>query len=86
MGVSLNLPMWRAIWVSFRGDERGQGLAEYCLAAAFIALVALGFYIHLSGGIHDLWSTANSTLVTGNATSGASGSTTGHASGVASTR
>lgn len=78
--------MLRAIWVGFLGDEQGQGLAEYCLAAAFIALVALGLYIHLSGGVHDLWTTANSTLVTGHATGGGTGSVTGGASGAASTR
>ena len=55
-------PLIRAI----RRDRRGHGLAEYCLAAAFIALVALGFYIRMSGGLHDLWNTANTTLDTGN--------------------
>lgn len=66
--------MVHAIWASFLRREEGQGLAEYCLAAAFIALIALGFYIHLSGGVHDLWTTANSTLVSGSATtSGSSG-------------
>jgi Flp pilus assembly pilin Flp len=61
--------MVRAIWASFLGDDQGQGLAEYCLAAAFIALVALGLYVHVSGGMKDLWTTANSALVTGNSTS-----------------
>lgn len=38
------------------------------MALAFIALVALGLYLRMSGGVHDLWSTANSTLVDGNST------------------
>ena len=77
--------MIRAIWASFLGDDRGQGLAEYCLAAAFIALVALGLYIHLSGGMQDLWNTANSTLVTGNSTSGGS-TASGGGSSITSSR
>ena len=69
--------MVHAMWASLLRREEGQGLAEYCLAAAFIALIVLGFYIHVSGGVHDLWTTANSTLVIGNATTGgASGTTT----------
>ena len=67
--------MVHAIWASFLRREEGHGLAEYCLAAAFIALIALGFYIHVSGGVRDLWTTANSTLVTGSATTGGSGTT-----------
>jgi Flp pilus assembly pilin Flp len=51
-------------WATFLRDEVGQDLAEYCLITAFLALLALGIYYRLSGGIQDLWSTANSTLVT----------------------
>lgn len=69
--------MIRALFTKSAAGQRGHGLAEYCLAAAFIALVALGFYLRMSGGMHDLWSTANSTLVNG------SGSTDGHAVGQA---
>ena len=54
---------------AIRRDRQGHGLAEYCLAAAFIALVALGLYIRMSGGVHDLWSTANTTLDSGGSTS-----------------
>jgi Flp pilus assembly pilin Flp len=77
--------MSRSLWARFVRDERGQGLAEYCLAAAFIALLALGLYIHIAGGVQDLWNTANSTLITGNSTisggygtSGASTTTSTH--------
>jgi len=48
-----------------RSRQRGHGLAEYCLVVAAIALIALGLYIRMSGGVQDLWSTANSTLVNG---------------------
>lgn len=67
--------MRRANPASFLGEEHGHGLAEYCLIAAFIALVALGLYIHISGGIQDLWSTANSTLVNGKSSTANSGGT-----------
>lgn len=67
---------------AFRGksgrNQHGHGLAEYCLAAAFISLLALGLYLRISGGVHDLWSTANSTLVNGTH-SGQTGETIGHA-------
>ena len=62
--------MLRTIWEYFRKDERGQDLAEYCLVTALIALVALGIFIHVSGGVSSLWGTANTTLEAGNASSG----------------
>lgn len=68
--------MRRAAPASFLGEEQGHGLAEYCLIAAFIALVALGLYIRISGGVQDLWNTANSTLVNGSSSSANSGGTT----------
>lgn len=74
--------MVRALWASFVREDRGHGLAEYCLVAAFIALVALGLYLHVSGGVQDLWSTANSTLVSG---TGASGASSGASTGAGST-
>jgi Flp pilus assembly pilin Flp len=51
--------------IRLRGARRGSGLAEHCLFVAAIALVALGIYIKMSGGIHDIWTTANSTLGSG---------------------
>ncbi len=59
---------------AFLREDRGHGLAEYCLIAAFIALAGLGLFLYISGGVHDLWTTADSTLVYGN--SGRSGSAT----------
>lgn len=54
--------MLRAIYAFLR-DQAGQDLAEWCLITALVALASLGLYYRLSGGMHDLWSTANSTLV-----------------------
>jgi len=68
--------MVRAICRSLLREDRGHGLAEYCLATAFIALVALALYIHISGGVQDLWSTANSALVSGGAPAAPATSTT----------
>jgi Flp pilus assembly pilin Flp len=61
-----------------RGDRRGSGLAEYCLVVAAIALIGLGIYIGMSGGVHDLWSTANSTLGSGTSVGSAATTTTAH--------
>ena len=62
-------------WSSFLRDDRGHGLAEYCMVIAFVALASLGLYLYVSGGVQDLWSTANSTLVTGNSSTSGGGST-----------
>jgi Flp pilus assembly pilin Flp len=49
----------------FRKNERGQDLSEYCLLTALVALVVLGLYIYASGGVKNLWSTANTALGNG---------------------
>jgi Flp pilus assembly pilin Flp len=70
--------MFRAILGAFRRSDHGQDLAEYCLMTALVALIALGTFYHVSGGIRGLWSTAGSTLAAGNAateTNGANGAT-----------
>ncbi len=54
--------MFRAFWEDFRKSECGQDLSEYCLITAFIALAALGIFIHLSGGIQSIWGSAGTTL------------------------
>jgi Flp pilus assembly pilin Flp len=59
--------MFRIQWASFWRNEQGQDLAEFCLITALIALVALGVFYHISGGVQDLWSTANNTLISGSA-------------------
>jgi Flp pilus assembly pilin Flp len=49
---------------SFRKSELGQDLAEYCLITALIALCACGIFYKVSGGMQNLWTTANTTLAT----------------------
>ena len=65
--------MFRAILGVFRRSDHGQDLAEYCLLTALVALIALGIFYHVSGGIQGMWSTADTTLVGGNATTGTNG-------------
>jgi Flp pilus assembly pilin Flp len=54
----------------FRRSERGQDLAEYCLMTAIIALIGLGMFYQLSGGVQGLWGTANSAIVAANSSAG----------------
>jgi Flp pilus assembly pilin Flp len=69
----------RSILAFFRREELGQDLAEYCLITALVALVGLGIFIHMAGGVQALWNTANSTLATGNSSNGAGvAATTSH--------
>jgi Flp pilus assembly pilin Flp len=63
----------------FRRSERGQDLAEYCLMTAIIALIGLGMFYKLSGGVQGLWGTANSAIVVAN--SSAVGATAAQGSG-----
>jgi len=53
----------------FLKRENGQDLAEYCLMTALVALIALGIFWRVSGGIQGLWGTANSTLANSSAPS-----------------
>ena len=62
--------MLRAIHSFLNHEDQGQDLAEYCLITALIVLIALGIFWHVSGGIQDIWDTANTTLVAGNSNSG----------------
>ncbi len=55
-------PKVRKLWRSLYSDETAQGLAEYCLITALLALVALGIFIHVSGGVQNIWGTAGSTM------------------------
>lgn len=52
-------------WKGFRRNDRGQDLAEYCLITAVIALIGLGLFVHISGGLQGLWGTMNSTIAAG---------------------
>ena len=51
----------------FRESDLGQDLAEYCLLTALVALLALGIFSFVSGGIQGMWSAADTTLVAANA-------------------
>jgi pilus assembly protein Flp/PilA len=47
---------------SFRRDEKGQGLAEYALILALIAIVAILALIFLGGQISKILSTVGSSV------------------------
>jgi Flp pilus assembly pilin Flp len=48
-------------------DDRGQDLSEYCLLMALISLIALGIFIHFSGGVQSIWSNSGAALSTAGA-------------------
>ena len=52
---------------SLLSNDRGQDLAEYCLLTALVALVALGIFVQLSGGMQAVWNGANNSLTAGSA-------------------
>jgi Flp pilus assembly pilin Flp len=52
---------------ALQSEDRGQDLAEYCLLTALVALVALGIFVQLSGGMQAVWNGANTSLTAGNA-------------------
>jgi Flp pilus assembly pilin Flp len=54
-------------------EERGQDVAEYCLITAFVALVCLGIFWHVSGGLQGMWTAINNSLTTTNAGSSPAG-------------
>ncbi len=47
---------------SFRSDEEGQGLAEYALILALIAIVAIVALLFLGGQISKILSTVGSSV------------------------
>ena len=61
------------MWGILRGGDYGQDLADYCLLTALIALIALGIFCHVSGGIQGMWSNVGTTLAAANATTGTNG-------------
>jgi Flp pilus assembly pilin Flp len=65
--------MFRAMLGIFRRSDHGQDLAEYCLLTALVALIGLGIFCHVAGGIQGIWFTADTTLVAGNAAAGTNG-------------
>ena len=69
--------MFRAMLRILRGEDHGQDLAEYCLLTALIALIGLGIFCYVSGGIQGIWSNMGRTMATGNTTTGVDRSTSG---------
>jgi Flp pilus assembly pilin Flp len=49
-------------------NDFGQDLAEYCLITALIALVALGIFWHVTGGLQGMWNSMNASIQSGNTT------------------
>jgi len=61
------MKMFRRLLLGIVREDRGQDLAEYCLLTALVALIGLGIFVHLSGGVHAVWGGANTQLTAGNA-------------------
>jgi Flp pilus assembly pilin Flp len=56
----------KTLILGFGGNAwNGQDVAEYCLITALIALVGLGIFIHISGGLQTVWQSAGSSLAAG---------------------
>jgi len=55
----------------FSRNDQGQDLAEYCLITAIITLIGMAIFFDMSGGLKNLWGTANTTI---NAASSSAGS------------
>jgi Flp pilus assembly pilin Flp len=53
--------VFRAISRFLRREE-GQDLSEYCLLTALVALIALGIFWRVSGGMASLWSNSNTSI------------------------
>ena len=75
--------MLRALVKSFRRNQSGQDLSEYCLLTALVALVAAAIFVYASGGIGAIWSNSNTSLGAAGtvAGAGASGGTGGATTG-----
>ncbi len=67
---------------NFFRSELAQDVAEYCLLTALVALIALGIFWRMSGGIQNLWGTTNTALATGNSAA-STGATAGAGAGSA---
>ena len=59
-----------------RRDD-GQDLAEYCLLTALVALVAAAIFLHVTGGLQNLWGSAGQTTKSAAAAASASGPSSG---------
>jgi Flp pilus assembly pilin Flp len=71
------LNLARAIGRFLRREE-AQDLAEYCLIAALVALVAAVILVRVSGGLQNLWTVANSSVAAGSTAAGNGASSGAH--------
>ena len=60
MGVAMAL--FTGILAALRRDEEGQGLAEYALILALIAIVAIAALVFLGGSISGILHTVGSSV------------------------
>src|SRR5450759_3448394 len=77
LGLGLVRAMFRRFLKALHSEDRGQDLAEYCLLTALVALIALGIFVHVAGGVQAVWSSANTSLTEGHAASTATPATAG---------
>ena len=56
------MALLNSILASLRSDEEGQGLAEYALILALIAIVVIGAVIFLGGQINTIMSNVGSSI------------------------
>ena len=56
--------LWIATREKFNNDERGQGMVEYGLIIALVAVVLIGALTALSGGLDSIFTKATDTLNT----------------------
>ena len=59
--------MFRRFLKALRSEDGGQDVADYCLLTALVALIALGIFVRLSGGMQAIWGGANTYLTVGQA-------------------
>ena len=63
--------MFQTVRRFLHNHDLGQDVAEYCLLTALLALIALGIFYRVAGGMDGIWGSVNSTLAAGNAHNGA---------------
>lgn len=52
----------QALWQAFRGDESGQGLVEYALIIALVAIGLIAILLILRNSIGDVFNNAGEAL------------------------
>ena len=66
------MKVYRAVAAFVWNEDCGQDLAEYCLMTALIALIGLGIFWHVSGGLQGMWNSINASLAACNNSAGPS--------------